>query len=372
MRTGIHRMLQMGKLAAGIFSVFRWRVKTKLPESNPPGVMAIKFMFRASCYSVQFVPSPLREYKAINNNFLLINSVSRSHFACSCLGWKLFHAISFLYNEREWSILYNPLWSLLPAPQTQNYWSLISMWLMDPFVLLQAKRSNTEISIPALGVSPNIGLVLVEKNYERKLSIFRKTGSFQGVAFQSMNFPIALGCRNFCYLCIDLCSLLFWTVQVLSNCWVLCLNPFCKPFYPPFFLSPSLQHVHVTTGMTLPWSNSLSTSPWVTRFSWPACPLPRASCPPTLPAMSLAGEGCRVSTWVFAKAWNKKKKLLGVPSALRLMAKIVDGAQDPLKTQCRELVCYIRPHFTHIIIFPFQVYFPFNRAGNAPEHLLSF
>lgn len=67
MRTGIQRMLQMGKLVAGIFSVFRWRVKTKLPESTHLELRQLKSMFRTSCYSVQFVPSPSRQYKAINN-----------------------------------------------------------------------------------------------------------------------------------------------------------------------------------------------------------------------------------------------------------------------------------------------------------------
>lgn len=64
-------------------------------------------------------------------------------------------------NEAFYTTLFE---AFLPAAETQNHGSLISMWLKDPCVLLQAKGSNEEIpSVPVLGVSPNICLVLVKK-----------------------------------------------------------------------------------------------------------------------------------------------------------------------------------------------------------------
>lgn len=121
---------------------------------------------------------------------------------------------------------------------------------------------------------------------------------------------------------------------------------------------PILIYVHMTTGTTLLWSNSLDTSPWAIKLSWPASLLQEASCHPTPPATWQDGEDCRVSTWRFAKL---KQNLSILPSPLELTGKRwVSGAQAPLDTKP------IRPHFTHTPIFP-CIYFACNWVSNALE-----
>lgn len=129
-------------------------------------------------------------------SMLGLEAVPCNDISCTMKGSEVFYTMFFEGSEAFYTTLFE---ALLPA-QTQNYWSLISMWLMDPFVLLQAKRSNTEISIPALGLSPNIGLVLVEKSYEGKLSAFRKTGSFAGSRLPVHGFPHCFRVQEFLLL----------------------------------------------------------------------------------------------------------------------------------------------------------------------------
>lgn len=116
-----------------------------------------------------------------------------------------------------------------------------------------------------------------------------------------MDFPTALRTEESLLLMQwPFCSLafLFFNNFFLSFC---CVLTICSPLHP---LSP-LINVCMTTGMTLLWSNSPNTLNWVTKSSWPASLLQKASCHPTLPATWRDGEDCRVSSGRRAKLQSK-------------------------------------------------------------------
>lgn len=97
-------------------------------------------------------------------------------------------------------------------------------------------------------------------------------------------------------------------------------------------------------------------------LKWPDSAGLPAPCPkhPVLQHCLLCDRLGKTAEWVLGYLQNcgTKKKLSEVPSPLRLTAKTIDGAQDPLKTQCSEVVYYIRPHFIHRLwFFPFKFIF---------------